>query len=101
MSTMEKPRRKFTKEFKSEVVQLVLNGQMTVPEICKKHGLYDSSVYTWVRQAKVDMGQGPPGALTTAEKEELAALRRENRELRRERDFLKSAAAYFATNKSK
>ena len=99
MSEMSKTRRKFTPEFKAEVIQLVLSGQKTVPEICKEQDLYDSSVYNWVRQAKIDGGLGPAGALTTAEKEELTALRRENRELKRERDFLKSAAAYFAKAK--
>ena len=81
------------------VVQLVLSGRKTVPEVCKEHELFDSSVYGWVRQAKVDAGEGPAGVLTTAEKEELSALRRENRELRRERDFLQQAAAYFAKAK--
>jgi transposase len=41
-----------------------------------------------VRQAAVDAGEGPPGALTTTEREELAALRRENKRLRQERDIL-------------
>ncbi len=99
MSVMSEKRRRFSAEFKSEVIQLVLNGRKTVPEVCKEHDLHDSSVYNWVRQAKIDGGQGPAGALTTAEKEELTALRRENRELKRERDFLKSAAAYFAKAK--
>ena len=99
MSTMSRKRRSFTREFKSEVVQLILSGRKSVSEVCKEHGLYDSSVYEWVRQAKVDAGQGPEGALTSDEKRELAELRRENRELRRERDFLKDAAAYFAKAK--
>lgn len=99
MSSMASKRRKFSREFKAEVVQLVLTGRKSVPEICKEQDLHDSSVYNWVRQAKIDAGDGPTGALTTAEKEELSALRRENRELRRERDFLKDAAAYFARAK--
>jgi len=99
MSTMTRNRRQFTKEFKAEVVQLVLSGAKTVPQIAKEQGIYDSSVYGWIRQAKIDSGNGPSGALTSGEKEELSALRRENRELRRERDFLKEAAAYFAKAK--
>ena len=92
-------RRKFTNEFKVEIVQLVLSGQKTVPQVRKEQGLYDSSVYEWVRQAKVDAGLGPSRALTSAEKEELNAIRRENRDLKRERDFLEQAAAYFAKAK--
>jgi transposase-like protein len=49
-----------------------------------------------VKQAKVDAGQGPPDALTTAEREELQQLRRDNKRLQMERDILKKAAAFFA-----
>jgi len=49
-----------------------------------------------VQQSEVDAGRGPAGALTTAEKEELTRLRKENRELRMERAILKRAAAFFA-----
>ena len=97
--SMGKKRRKFSKEFKAQVVDLVLSGRKTVPEVCKEYELYDSSVYGWVRQARVDGGNGAAGVLTTVEKDELASLRRENRELRRERDFLRDAAAYFAKAK--
>jgi len=53
-------------------------------------------VYNWVRQAAVDAGKGPAGALTTDEKAELAALRKENRVLKLEREILKKATAFFA-----
>jgi len=89
-------RRKFTKKFKADVVKLVLEGGKNQAEVARQFDLSDSSVNNWVKQAKVDAGQGPAGALTTAEKEELTKLRRENRELRMERDFLKKAAAFFA-----
>lgn len=59
-------------------------------------GLHPSSIYNWLKQAKVDAGKGPPGALTTDEKAELAALRKENRVLKMERDILKKATAFFA-----
>ncbi len=99
MAKKRKPRRKFTKEFKAEVVKLVLDGGRNVPDVCREQELSESSVYLWVKQAQVDRGQGGPGALTTAEKAELSQLRRENRELRRERDFFEQATAYFAKGK--
>jgi transposase len=49
-----------------------------------------------VQQAKSDAGQGPPGALTTEEREELRRLRRENKTLLMEREILRKAAAFFA-----
>ena len=49
----------------------------------------------WVERARADRSNGKTG-LTTAEREELARLRRENRELKMERDILKKAAAFFA-----
>jgi len=99
VSNMVRKRRRFSPEFKAEVVQLGVRGQKSVPEVCKEYELYDSSVYAWVRQAKIDEGQGPPGAPSSAELEELRALRKKNRELEREVGFLRDAAAYFAKAK--
>ncbi len=58
--------------------------------------LTESSLSNWIRQAKIDAGDGKAGELTTDEREELRRLRRENRILEQERSFLKKAAAYFA-----
>lgn len=99
MAKTSKARRKFTKEFKAEVVKLVLDGGRSVADVCREQGLGESSVYGWVKQAQVDRGKGPANALTTAEKAELSQLRREVRELRRERDFFEQATAYFAKGK--
>jgi transposase len=89
-------RRKFTKQFKDDVVRLINEGGKSVAEVCQDHNLYDSSVYEWLRQAEIDAGEGPAGALTSAEREELARLRKQVRELEMERAFLKKAAAFFA-----
>jgi transposase len=89
-------RRVHTREFKKETVDLVLTGGRPVPQVAEDLGLPASLVYTWVRQAKADAGNGPPGALTTAEKEELSHLRREVKVLRMEREILKRAATFFA-----
>ena len=58
-------------------------------------GVTESSLRNWVEQARADRTKGKTG-LTTAEREELARLRKEVRELRMERDVLKKAAAFFA-----
>ena len=60
----------------------------------------ENSLRNWVKQTDIDDGKGPAGALTTEEREELRRLRKENRTLKMERDFLKKAAAYFAKEES-
>jgi Transposase and inactivated derivatives len=89
-------RRTFTKEYKAEVVGLVRQGDKTIGALSSDLGLTESAVRNWVAQAEIDAGKGPPGALTTAERQELAQLRRDNRRLRMERDILKKATAFFA-----
>ena len=88
-------RRVHAPEFKAETVKLVKGGRR-VAELSRDLGLADSLVRSWVRQADVDAGHGPAGALTTAEKEELSHLRREVKVLRMEREILKRAATFFA-----
>ena len=89
-------RRTHTREFKADTVALVRTGGRRVAQVARDLGLADSLVRSWVRQADVDAGQGPAGALTTAEKEELSHLRREVKVLRMEREILKRAATFFA-----
>jgi transposase len=92
----KRPRRSFTDEFKAEVVKKVLLSGKTAGQVARELDLTETAVRNWVRQAQVDRGKGPPGALTTAEKQELAELRKEVRELREDREILKKAAAFFA-----
>ena len=89
-------RRKFTAEYKAEVVRLCQQPGKTTSGVAQELGLTPSAVMNWVKQATVDAGGGGSGALTTAERDELAALRREVRTLRQEREILKRAAAFFA-----
>jgi transposase len=81
-------------------VRLVLDEGKTIPQVARDLDLTESSVRNWVELARADRGRGKPGVLTTAEKEELATLRKEVRQLRLERDILKKAAAFFAKENS-
>lgn len=104
MSTMaetksKRKRRSFTEEFKAGAVRLVLNESRSVPAVARDLDLTESSLRNWVEQAKTDAGRGKPGALTTAERDELTRLRRENRILQEEREILKKAAAFFANER--
>jgi transposase len=92
-------RRKFTPEFKQEVVELCMRGDRSIGEVARDLDLTESAVRNWVKQHEVDEGRGPEGALSTEEKEELQRLRRENRALREEREILKKATAFFAKEK--
>src|ERR1041384_4494965 len=87
-------RRSFTPEFKARTVELARTSAKSVREICRNLALTETAVRRWVAQADVDAGRRD--GLTTAEREELSRLRRENRVLRDERDILKKAAAFFA-----
>ena len=99
--TGKRPRRSFTKEYKAEVVRLVRESGRSPAAVAEELDLTPSAVRQWVKQAEIDEGHGPPGALTTAEREELTRLRRENRILRQEREVLKKAAAFFARENTK
>jgi len=79
---------------------LVQEGAKSLPQVARDLDLTESSLRTWVERARADKGEGKPGALTTAEREELAALRKKVRNLEMERDFLKKAAAFFAKESS-
>ena len=92
----KRKRRAFTTEFKAEAVRLVRESGKSVPRVARELDLTETALRSWVRQGDIDVGQGTPGALTTAEREELGYLRRENRTLQMERDILKKATAFFA-----
>jgi len=97
MSTMaertpKRSRRSFTDEFKASAVRLVLDEGQTVAAAARDLGLTESALRNWVERARADRTHGKTG-LTTAEREELARLRKENRVLQEEREILKKAAA--------
>ena len=93
---MARKRRKFTTEYKAEVVRLVRDGGKKIGEVSRDLDLTETAVRHWVKQALIDAGDGKKGELTTAERAELVALRREAKQLRMEREILKKAAAFFA-----
>ena len=68
----------------------------SVTGAAKDLGLAVSVLSRWVEQARANQGTSQRGTLTTEEKEELTRLRKENRELRMERELLKKWAAFFA-----
>ncbi len=91
----KRARRQFTDEFKAGAVRLVLDEGKTVAQVARDLDLTASALGGWVKQARADRDGGKSG-LTSDERAELAQLRKQNRELKLERDLLKKAAAFFA-----
>ena len=94
-SSGRRPRRQFSDEFKEGAVRLVLDEGKTVGAVARELDLTPSALGGWVRQTRADRTKGKSG-LMQEEREELTRLRKENRELRLERDLLKQVSALFA-----
>ncbi|HTJ69832.1 MAG TPA: transposase [Actinospica sp.] len=89
--------KRYPTEFKRDAVELVRSSpDHTVAQIAEALGVTAQSLRSWVAQAGIDAGGDRGGALTTPEREELRRLRREVAELRKEKEILRKAAAYFA-----
>jgi transposase len=98
---MTRPGR-YPAEMRERAVRMVFEHRKEYPSewaaiksIAEKLGVHHESVRIWVRRAQVDAGER--AGLTTEERERLRQLERENRELRRANDILKSASVFFAT----
>lgn len=89
-----RPRRKFTDEFKAEAVAMVEASGGQIAKVARELGIYDSSLGNWVRQAKEEA----EGAPSVTERAEIRELRRELERVRRERDILGKAVAYFSAS---
>ena len=85
---------RYTPEFRRQMVELVRAGRKA-SELQREFGVTSWSIGRWAAQAERDAGRGD-GGLTSAERQELARLRRENRQLKLEREILSKAAAWFA-----
>ena len=91
---MSKTRPRYTPEFRRQIIELVRAGR-SPDELAKEFEPTAQSIRNWVAQADRDAGRREDG-LSSSEHDELSRLRRENRQLRQERDILSKAAAWFA-----
>ncbi|WP_285691230.1 transposase [Actinoplanes sp. NBRC 103695] len=85
----QRSRRGFTAEFKAQIVELCRRDDHTVAQVVREYDLTDTAVRNWIRQADLDAGT------RSDERAELAALRRQNRQLQEDVDILKRATAFF------
>jgi transposase len=94
MSKRRPKGRAYPPEFREQIIELGRAGR-TAHSLAKEFGLAYQTVLNWLKQAELDAGKRSDG-LTSAEQEELKRLRRENKQLRLEREILSKAAAWFA-----
>ena len=93
---MGQARKKYTQEYKDEAVELVVSSGRPVAEIARDLGINEATLGNWVNKAK-QAGKVQEKPLDTDERARLRELEEENRRLKMERDFLKKAAAWFAS----
>ena len=84
---------KYPVEFRREAVELYRSSDRPRCQIADSLGISDGTLAAWVKEAERD---DQPGALDADERAELARLRKENADLRMDREILRKAAAYFA-----
>ena len=92
---MPRPKPPYPPEFRAEAVRLAKSSGETITEIAKDLGISDQTLRNRVAQDDVDAGK--KSGLTSDERAEMRELRKENRRLREEREILRKAAAFFAT----
>jgi len=93
--TVRRVARQYTDEFRAGAVRLVLVEGRTVAQVARDLGLTPSTLQGWVIRGRADQTGGKTG-LTTEERSELSALRKELRVVKMERDILGKAVAFFA-----
>lgn len=99
---MEKlPRQVYTSEFRQQAVEMVMRESLSIAGASRRLSISPKTLANWVRWAKEgtlpEAGADTPRRAANEEEVELSRLRRENAELRMERDILKKSAAYFAS----
>ena len=99
---MPRSRPPYPAEFRQQMIELARAGK-TPAELSREFECSAQTITNWVAQDAIDRGKPLPGkdGLSSAEREELSRLRRENRQLKVERDILAKATAWFAVKGDK
>lgn len=97
---MSGKRKKYTSEFREQAARLVIETGRPVAHVAAEIGVGEQLLGRWVRQAR-EMAEDSGGVLDADERAGLERLRKENSELRLDREFLKRAAAFFASEQNR
>lgn len=89
--------RKYTTEFKLDAVRLALSSETSQSQVARDLGINEPSLHSWISQYRGDVLDNPN---TLSPEQELVALKKENAQLKQEREILKKAAAYFARHQA-
>ncbi len=73
--------------FRAEAAELARTSGKGIPELARDLGVSEQALRGWLKRSDIDAGRGQPGELTSAERDELRRLRRENQVLRQEREI--------------
>ncbi len=96
-----KRKRNYTKEFKEEAVNLYFQGDKGITQVAKDIGIPHNTLFQWVKAAEKSSTGPGNGSLTHDEREELKRLRKGNKQIKMERDFLKKVSVFFAREENK
>lgn len=88
---------KYPDQFRADALELVKSSERPIAEVARSLGIAEGTLWNWVRAARdADERTADPEALSESERDELRRLRKENVELRSDKEILRRAAAYFA-----
>ncbi|HEY8112904.1 MAG TPA: transposase [Actinomycetes bacterium] len=93
---MGSTRRKFTPEYKAEAVQFVIASGKPIAEVARNLGIVEGTLGNWVAKAR-ENGELTEPPLELSERAEFERMKKELQQVKMERDFLKKAAAFFAS----
>lgn len=94
---MTDKRRTFDDSYKLEIVKMIKDQGLTVPQVCRDQNIGETAVRRWIHQYEAEqLGQTGIGKPLTAEQQRIRQLEQENRQLKTDNDILKKATAFFA-----
>jgi transposase len=94
---MTNKRRTFDDSYKLEIVKMIKDQRLTVPQVCRDQHIGETAVRRWIQQYDAEqLGQTGIGKPLTAEQQRIRQLEQENRQLKVDNDILKKATAFFA-----